>query len=354
MPRPSKKAAEDKSKGVPAPVPAPAPVAAAPPPMPQPMMPAPAMQTPPGMMPQGHHQAHPQMQPYQQQPHNPLMQGGVPPGQMRVIDNESFLRVRDSAVGRLGTILELLRSFTQDYIRQTNLLLGEPTAEGAHDILSNFENAAAQLISMPPTAAPAQVEAAAPTEEKKERKKRTHDPNAPKRPLTPYFLYMQNARQIIANDLGPGAPKGAVQEEGQRRWAHMDPTDKQAWNHAYQWNLRLYNARVHSYKAGNVTAKDMSDDEARDYADRANIPNPEPKEVAEAASNDQDAIAQQLQQVAAAPAIPNIEDEAKTPKKPASRKRKTATPGNESIAPAATPATAQASPDKKRRRQSGA
>lgn len=97
----------------------------------------------------------------------------------------------------------------------------------------------------------------------------------------------------------------------------------------------------------------MSDDEARDYADRANIPNPEPKEVAEAASNDQDAIAQQLQQVAAAPAIPNIEDEAKTPKKPASRKRKTATPGNESIAPAATPATAQASPDKKRRRQSG-
>lgn len=97
MPRPSKKAAEDKSKGVPAPVPAPAPVAAAPPPMPQPMMPAPAMQTPPGMMPQGHHQAHPQMQPYQQQPHNPLMQGGgVAPGQMRVIDNESFLRVRDS------------------------------------------------------------------------------------------------------------------------------------------------------------------------------------------------------------------------------------------------------------------
>ena len=127
----------------------------------------------------------------------------------------------------MGTILELLRSFTQDYIRQTNLLLGEPTAEGAHDILSNFENAAAQLISMPPTAAPAQVETAAPSEEKKERKKRTHDPNAPKRPLTPYFLYMQNARQIIANDLGPGAPKGAVQEEGQRRWAHMDPTDKQ-------------------------------------------------------------------------------------------------------------------------------
>jgi hypothetical protein len=66
-----------------------------------------------------------------------------------------------------------------------------------------------------------------PVEEKKERKKRQHDPNAPKRPLTPYFLYMQHARSIIANDLGSEAPKGAVQEEGQRRWAQMGPHEKQ-------------------------------------------------------------------------------------------------------------------------------
>lgn len=121
----------------------------------------------------------------------------------------------------MTTILELLRSFTTDYIRQTNLLLGEPTAEGAQgDLLANFENAAAQLI-MPV------AEMAPPVEEKKERKKRTLDPNAPKRPLTPYFLYMQHARSIIANDLGAEAPKRAVQEEGQRRWAHMGPHEKQ-------------------------------------------------------------------------------------------------------------------------------
>lgn len=70
-------------------------------------------------------------------------------------------------------------------------------------------------------------ELAPPVEEKKERKKRTIDPNAPKRPLTPYFLYMQHARSIIANDLGTEAPKGAVQEEGQRRWANMSPHEKQ-------------------------------------------------------------------------------------------------------------------------------
>ena len=117
-------------------------------------------------------------------------------------------------------MVEILRKFKDDYIRQTNLLLGESIGETAHgDVFANFENVAAQLMMPVPEMAP-------PVEEKKERKKRTHDPNAPKRPLTPYFLYMQHARSIIANDLGAEAPKGAVQEEGQRRWANMSAHEK--------------------------------------------------------------------------------------------------------------------------------
>lgn len=282
-------------------------------------------------------------------PHQGQLAVGAPPPQVhaRVVDNESFLRVRDSAVGRLTTILELLRSFTSDYIRQTNLLLGEPTAEGAQgDILATFENATSQLIPL------VQGELGAPIEEKKERKKRTHDPNAPKRPLTPYFLYMQHARSIIANDLGPEAPKGAVQEEGQRRWAQMGPQEKQGWNNAYQYNLRLYNARVHSYKHGNPLAKGMDDTEALKYADENHIPLPELKEAQaqpDAGPNDQDAIAEQLQQVAAAPAVEE-ELDSKTPKKGGARKRKT---GEPILAPDATPIATPASPDKKRRRTSG-
>ncbi|QPH18371.1 hypothetical protein C2857_003390 [Epichloe festucae Fl1] len=275
-------------------------------------------------------------------PMNPAPTAGVIPQPpipigvtQRVVDNESFLRVRDSAVGRLSTILELLRSFTQDYIRQTNLLLGEATAEGQGDLLSSFETAAASLMMPVPT------DLVAPAEEKKERKKRTHDPNAPKRPLTPYFLYMQHARSIIANDLGTEAPKGAVQEEGQRRWANMSPTEKKGWNTAYQYNLRLYNARVHSYKAGNPLAKNMSDEEALKYADDFQIPMPTIKDdaAAETPANDHDAIAEQLQ------------DEAKTPKKAAPRKRKAATPTADATVMEAAKAT-PASPDKKRRRTS--
>lgn len=331
MPRP-KKNAEPK---------VPAPVAVAPPQ--QPMMPT-------GVPPQGPppvlaHQQFQQVLPNQLQHLPPPMPqpAGLAGGAPRVVLNEHFLSVRDSAVGRLTTILELLRNFTADYLRQTNLLLGEPTPEGTsqNDILAGFENTTAQLLMpAPPVEAPAPA-----AEEKKERKKRTHDPNAPKRPLTPYFLYMQHARSIIANDLGAEARKGAVQEEGQRRWAQMGPHEKQGWNNAYQYNLRLYNAKVHSYKAGNPNAKNMSDEEALKYADDNSVPLPELKDAhaqAGGAPDDQDAIAEQLQQVADAPEIGD-DGEAKTPKKVGARKRK-----SEPAQEAATPA----SPDKKRRRAS--
>ncbi|KAM4058601.1 HMG (high mobility group) box domain-containing protein [Hirsutella rhossiliensis] len=309
MPRPAKKA-DDRAK---------VPVVAAP--VPTMVPPPPAGAIPPPPVPGGPHMAMP----------------------TRVVDTDNFLRVRDSAVGRLGTIMELLRSFTADYVRQTNLLMGEPTAESGHgDLLNSFENAAAQLIMPVPELAP-------PVEEKKERKKRTHDPNAPKRPLTPYFLYMQHARSIIANDLGAEAPKGAVQEEGQRRWAHMSPNEKRGWNGAYQYNLRLYNARVHSYKAGNPIAKDMSDEEALKYADDFSIAmaeNESKDAPVETPPNDHDAIAEQLQQQQ------QVEGEAKTPKKTGGgRKRKTATPAAEPV-PVEPAKGTPASPDKKRRRTS--
>lgn len=114
-----------------------------------------------------------------------------------------------------------MKNFSDDFLRQTNLLIGEPTpfdnggGPPLSAMIAGLDGIANQLNDLAPQ-----------VEEKKERKKRQHDPNAPKRPLTPYFLYMQTARPIIANDLGADAPKGAVQEEGQRRWAAMTPAEK--------------------------------------------------------------------------------------------------------------------------------
>ncbi|ORY57206.1 uncharacterized protein BCR38DRAFT_449911 [Pseudomassariella vexata] len=269
-----------------------------------------------------------------------------------VINRAEYVRVRDSVYARLSTIQDLLRSFAADYVRQSNLLLGEPTS------LDNVPSLHA-LASLDHAAfgfAPLAAEAVAPAaEEKKERKKRVHDPNAPKRPLTPYFLYMQTARPIIANDLGEEAPKGAVQEEGQRRWASMTPQEKMAWNNAYQFNLRLYNARVHSYKAGNALAREMSDQDALTYADGNAIPHPTVSGVEDAAlPNDHDAIAEQLQLAAPVSAPASPEEAVKTPKPKATRKRKStaAVEVEEGEASAVKTATPVASPEKKRKRQS--
>lgn len=165
---------------------------------------------------------------------------------------------------------------------------------------------------------------------------------------------MQTARPIIASDLGETAPKGAVQEEGQRRWAVMGPSEKAGWNQAYQYNLRLYQARVHSYKQGNPNAKNMSDDEALAYANAHDVKVPDDVPIEDVVNNEQEAIAEQLGQSAAAE--PEEEEEpaapaAKTPKKANNtRKRKTATPAIAEPEPkaAATPA----SPAQKRKRTS--
>jgi hypothetical protein len=258
---------------------------------------------------------------------------------------------------RLQTIQDLIRSFSQDYLRQTNLLIGEGTnlENGAE-----LDRIAGSLTNLIPAALAAPQP---PVEEKKERKKRTHDPNAPKRPLTPYFLYMQTARPIIANDLGDQVPKGAVQDEGQRRWSVMTPAEKLGWNQAYQYNLRLYNARVHSYKSGNPEAKNMNDEEARVYADQYAIGMPPIAQVeAPPVADDQDAIAEQLRQSAAAePAAPSesAEEEpaapvAKTPKKAATRKRKStavATPAPAEPEPPKSVVATPASPEVKKRKR---
>ncbi|KAK3383685.1 hypothetical protein B0T24DRAFT_588318 [Lasiosphaeria ovina] len=287
-------------------------------------------------------------------PKNKVVEAAKPssaPPRAPVIDVDNFIRVRDSVYQRLSTIQDLIKSFSNDYLRQTNLLLGEGT---------NIENGgeldtiAGALSSLMPAAFAPPLPI---VEEKKERKKRTHDPNAPKRPLTPYFLYMQTARPIIASDLGEEAPKGAVQEEGQRRWSVMGAAEKQGWNTAYQYNLRLYNARVHSYKHGNPDAKNMSDPEALKYADEFNIEMPTAAAVVEeVVGNDQDAIAQQLGQGAIADVSEEEEPTpaAKTPKKGKdTRKRKTATPAAEAE-PAKIAATPSSPEVKKRKRTSKA
>lgn len=118
----------------------------------------------------------------------------------------------------------------------------------------------------------------------------------------------------------------------------------------------------------------MPDDEAMRYAEENDVPLPRLKEeqaqaqAQQHATDEQDAIAQQLQQVAQAP-MPGLGDDltagldaSKTPRKGApGRKRKTGevdpaaavAAGLGTMSPAAAGGVAPSSPDKKRRRASG-
>lgn len=62
---------------------------------------------------------------------------------------------------------------------------------------------------------------------KKKRKRAPPDPNAPKRALTPYFLYMQHNRQKIAAEMGGSARPKDVADEGTRRWATMPAEERE-------------------------------------------------------------------------------------------------------------------------------
>ena len=68
-----------------------------------------------------------------------------------------------------------------------------------------------------------------PAAEKKGRKKKPKkekDPNAPKRPLTAFFLYSQSARPIVKSDVPEGTKASEVNEEILRRWNEMGEDQK--------------------------------------------------------------------------------------------------------------------------------
>jgi len=97
--------------------------------------------------------------------------------------------------------------------------------------------------------------------EGKKRKRAPHDKNAPKRALTPFFLYLQTARNSIAEEMGPGKTAKEVQDEGGSRWRAMSDEDKSEWQYKYAVNFARYKEQMKAYKAGQPIPQ-ISDAEA--------------------------------------------------------------------------------------------
>ena len=73
------------------------------------------------------------------------------------------------------------------------------------------------------------------------------DPNAPKKPLSAYFLFSQEERLKVKAEF-PDYSITEVAKELGRRWAQIDPAIKQSYEQRYQESRRQYEQALQDYK----------------------------------------------------------------------------------------------------------
>ena len=136
--------------------------------------------------------------------------------------HQNVLMSTPQVVTGLATLQSAVQDLSRAYIAHTNTVIGK--GPGSSLELLNFTNPLSDnsaLFGGARLATPGDVDAA---EGKKKRKRAPHDKNAPKRALTPYFLYMQSERSKIAEE--SGAKGKEVADEGTKRWNSIAPEDK--------------------------------------------------------------------------------------------------------------------------------
>lgn len=126
----------------------------------------------------------------------------------------------------LTSLQAAVQDLARAYIDHTDTVLGR---KGEGSSFAQFNLATKPLggetgffSARGPTPAPAPE---VPVEGKK-RKRAPHDKNAPKRALTPFFLYLQSERAQIGSQLGQSHTAKEVQDEGGKRWREMPEQEK--------------------------------------------------------------------------------------------------------------------------------
>ncbi|KAL2840245.1 hypothetical protein BJX68DRAFT_246902 [Aspergillus pseudodeflectus] len=170
------------------------------------------------------------------------------------VNIEEFTKTRDSVLAGLAQLQAAAFELSRAYIHHTNTVLGQDNPNGD---LAAFTNLTASLresgLLGPIASAPGTGD------DKRKRKRAKPDPNAPKRALTPFFLYMKHNRQTIAKELGDKAARKEVADEGTRRWSEMPDSQKEIWKKMYADNLATYREQMAAYKAGKSIDHDDED-----------------------------------------------------------------------------------------------
>ena len=81
----------------------------------------------------------------------------------------------------------------------------------------------------------------------KPNQKQMKDPNAPKKPLSAYFLFSQEERLKVKAEFADYSITEVAKEIG-KRWATIDPAVKQSYEQRYKDSRRLYEQEMQAYK----------------------------------------------------------------------------------------------------------
>ncbi|KAK9687157.1 Non-histone chromosomal protein 6 [Basidiobolus ranarum] len=77
--------------------------------------------------------------------------------------------------------------------------------------------------------------------------KKAKDPNAPKKPNTPYLLFCQEQREQIKSDNPDISPQEVTKELG-AAWGHITPNRKEQYAQRYQAEMKKYNTNMEAYR----------------------------------------------------------------------------------------------------------
>jgi hypothetical protein len=83
--------------------------------------------------------------------------------------------------------------------------------------------------------------------------KKKKDPNAPKQPLSAYFIFSTEERLKVKSE-NPGFTICEVAKELGRRWAEMDPGVKQRYQQRAEEERQKYDNDMANYRQGNLAA----------------------------------------------------------------------------------------------------
>lgn len=166
------------------------------------------------------------------------------------------------------------------YIDHTNVILAGDASLASLDVSmlqQPFNNLAAPQLAQLALAHQQSELNAVPVVDADGKKKRNYkprDPNAPKRPLTAYFRYLQEQRGPAAEEMaksgnGTGKP-GDISKAVTERWKAMSEEDQLPYKEAYQRALKDYEREVAAYKStGEAEAEAEVEEQANGAAEKA-------------------------------------------------------------------------------------